>query len=103
MEVEMRKSNTVSSFGSLFTSMTAMVSPAHEVITQKPLYSTIPPLKLRPSIGSLAVGLFHQIDSWKRRRAQRKTLAALDERLLDDIGIARHDAAEEAAKPFWIG
>ena len=98
----MRKANAVSPFGSLFTSMTAMVSPAHEVITQKPLYSAIPPLELRPSISSFTGGLFDRIDSWKRRRAQRKTLASLDDRLLDDIGIARHDAAKEAAKPFWL-
>jgi uncharacterized protein YjiS (DUF1127 family) len=32
---------------------------------------------------------------------QRRALAQLDSRLLDDIGVSREDAVREAAKPFW--
>ena len=32
---------------------------------------------------------------------QRRELAVLDARLLEDIGITRADALKEAAKPFW--
>lgn len=36
-----------------------------------------------------------------RLRKERAYLAALDERMLKDVGISRSQAAEEAAKPFW--
>ena len=32
---------------------------------------------------------------------QRRTLAALDDRQLRDIGLGRADAWREAEKPFW--
>jgi len=32
---------------------------------------------------------------------QRRTLAQLDSRLLDDIGVSREEAVREARKPFW--
>ncbi|MBT3916489.1 MAG: DUF1127 domain-containing protein [Rhodospirillaceae bacterium] len=32
---------------------------------------------------------------------QRKVLAELDNRLLEDIGITRATAMYEASKPFW--
>ena len=35
------------------------------------------------------------------RSAQRRTLAALDHRLLADIGLTRAQALAEARKPFW--
>ncbi len=38
---------------------------------------------------------------WQERDRQRRHLAALDDRLLSDIGISRADAAREAAVPFW--
>ncbi len=38
---------------------------------------------------------------WQERDRQRRHLAALDDRLLSDIGISRAEAAREAAVPFW--
>lgn len=41
---------------------------------------------------------------WRRRAAQRAQLARLIEtspHLIDDLGLNRRDAAEEARKPFW--
>ncbi len=35
------------------------------------------------------------------RSRQRRVLARLDERMLDDIGHSRTDALSKAAKPFW--
>ena len=35
------------------------------------------------------------------RSRQRKALAQLDARLLEDVGVTRHQANAEAAKPFW--
>ena len=39
----------------------------------------------------------------RARIRERRALAAMDERLLRDIGINRLDAARECAKPFWQG
>ena len=35
------------------------------------------------------------------RAEQRRALAALDGRMLKDIGLTTGDAARESAKPFW--
>jgi uncharacterized protein YjiS (DUF1127 family) len=35
------------------------------------------------------------------RRRQRRDLLKLSDHLLDDIGITREQAMEEASKPFW--
>jgi uncharacterized protein YjiS (DUF1127 family) len=42
-----------------------------------------------------------RVESWIERTRQRQALAALDDRMLRDIGITRVDAAREAGKPFW--
>jgi uncharacterized protein YjiS (DUF1127 family) len=38
---------------------------------------------------------------WRRRARDRAELAALDDRMLADIGISRADAEFLANKPFW--
>ena len=35
------------------------------------------------------------------RQRQRQALLELDDRLLDDIGLSREQAAEAGRKPFW--
>ncbi|MGH6961874.1 MAG: DUF1127 domain-containing protein [Dongiaceae bacterium] len=35
------------------------------------------------------------------RSRQRRALAAMDDHLLKDIGLARADILQESAKPFW--
>jgi uncharacterized protein YjiS (DUF1127 family) len=39
---------------------------------------------------------------WIERSRQRRALANLDDRLLDDVGISRSEARREIAKPFWL-
>ena len=39
--------------------------------------------------------------SWIARPRQRRDLAELEDHLLRDIGVSRHEALREAAKPFW--
>lgn len=50
-------------------------------------------------------GLFVRLlAKWRRadtRWRQRQALAALDDRLLDDIGLTRAQAEREAHKRFW--
>jgi uncharacterized protein YjiS (DUF1127 family) len=36
-----------------------------------------------------------------RRQQQRTNLAALDDRMLRDMGISRLEAERESRKPFW--
>lgn len=97
----MRNSNTLPSFGSLFSTTTAFLSPAHEAIVRKPLYDAVPPLRIRPSVLSLLRRLASQVGVWRQQALQRKQLAALDDHLLQDIGLDRHQVAEEWEKPFW--
>ncbi len=46
---------------------------------------------------ALARGLLEAME----RSSQRRALAALDHRLLADIGLTRAQALAEARKPFW--
>ena len=41
------------------------------------------------------------LKEWWRRMQDRRTLAAMSEQSLRDIGISRYDAEFEARKPFW--
>ncbi len=41
------------------------------------------------------------IEIWLIRQQGRQDLSALDDRLLDDIGISREDVLWKAGKPFW--
>jgi len=38
---------------------------------------------------------------WRQRYAQRRRLAGLSNRLLDDMGITEAQRYEEISKPFW--
>jgi len=41
------------------------------------------------------------VTEWRRRIRERSQLAALDDRMLRDIGITRLDAQYLSNKPFW--
>ena len=51
--------------------------------------------------GSGFVVLLKTVGLWHQRSKQRMALLALDERMLEDIGLNRAKAEREAAKPFW--
>jgi uncharacterized protein YjiS (DUF1127 family) len=42
-----------------------------------------------------------RLQAWAERARQRRQLAELDERLLQDVGISRAQAMAEAGKAFW--
>ena len=44
---------------------------------------------------------FDRLRVWRERMRQRRALAQLDDRLLDDIGLTRDDARRETSKWFW--
>jgi uncharacterized protein YjiS (DUF1127 family) len=97
----MRNSNTASPLGLLFSTTTALVSPAHEAIAQRPLYQAIPPLTVRDTAASMFRRLTTLIDIWYRRTEQRQQLGQLNEHLLNDIGLEPFDVARERKKAFW--
>ncbi len=39
--------------------------------------------------------------TWLQRERDRRTLQALDDRLLRDIGVSRGEVEREVSKPFW--
>ena len=41
------------------------------------------------------------VREWSRRNVERAELAALDDRMLKDIGLTRADAEFLSNKPFW--
>ena len=45
--------------------------------------------------------LIKQFKFWLNRSHQRRDLAKLDQRMLDDIGYSKKEASEEMSKPFW--
>lgn len=45
--------------------------------------------------------IFSTICLWLLRSESRRQLQHLNDRMLDDIGISRHQARQEAEKPFW--
>ncbi len=52
-------------------------------------------------LARLPLAILKTLLVWQERDQQRRHLAALDDRLLRDMGISRADAAREAAIPFW--
>jgi len=99
----MRNFNPNPGFGSVYSAVTAMVSPAHQAITSKPLYEQVAPLNFNPGITIFLRKGLSLLGRWSRRIEERRALLSLDERMLTDLGIEPHQAREEAAKPFWRG
>lgn len=50
---------------------------------------------------SVARRALSTVTTWRARVQERQDLAALPDRMLEDIGITRSQALAEAAKPFW--
>ena len=46
--------------------------------------------------------IFCLVQTWWKRAATRAELRNLDARLLDDVGLSRQQANEEADKSFWL-
>jgi uncharacterized protein YjiS (DUF1127 family) len=83
-------------FGTLFSTLTAFVSPVHQSVTRTdPLYDRIAHLGLRfDHLGAT-------LATWSERARMRRELRRLDDHLLDDVGLSREQIAAEIDKPFW--
>ena len=55
------------------------------------------------SFKSLLLKTLQQLLIYKHRYKSRKVLLRLDDHMLNDIGISKDQAQEEAQKPFWKG
>ncbi len=53
------------------------------------------------ALSDAADWLLAMVREWRRRGRERGQLAALDDRMLRDIGLTRADAEFLANKPFW--
>lgn len=58
-------------------------------------------MQVKQTRGGIVIPLLTQIAVWRHRRAQRRALAALDPRLLADIGQTPDSIRHETGKPFW--
>ncbi|MCF6443240.1 DUF1127 domain-containing protein [Nereida sp. MMG025] len=54
-----------------------------------------------PPFSALVVKVAVALVTWETRARTRKQLAALDDHLLKDIGLARRDATREANRRFY--
>ncbi|TVP50382.1 MAG: DUF1127 domain-containing protein [Halomonas sp.] len=55
----------------------------------------------RFSLHQIRYQLRYQLHSYRHYRRSRRQLLALDDRLLEDIGISREQAQKEGQKAFW--
>ena len=70
-------------------------------IRSKPVFGPVFRPVFGGYFGSLAVHAADILLTWQERATQRHALAALEARMLRDMGLTRADAWREAAKPFW--
>jgi uncharacterized protein YjiS (DUF1127 family) len=52
-------------------------------------------------ISEWMVGVADVLQTWRERARQRRHLAALDDRMLRDIGASAADVERETRKRFW--
>lgn len=65
--------------------------------------TAVRPRHVRPALrlAALPLRLLDALLTWQQRAAERRHLAALDDRLLKDMGLSRADVAQELEKPVW--
>ena len=55
----------------------------------------------RQGLWSVLSRSLDRLREWRQRSRGRRELAALDERMLRDIGLSQADVWREINKPFW--
>jgi uncharacterized protein YjiS (DUF1127 family) len=99
----MTHANHTANFGTLFSTLAALTSPAQAFVTSRPSYPALPGLRLR---GDLWRRVGAAIEATRRRRQvarDRRVLQQLDDHLLRDIGLSRADVGAELQPPFLPG
>jgi uncharacterized protein YjiS (DUF1127 family) len=72
------------------------VIPFHEVRGHR-----LASRRMRYAPSDAAARVMSTFREWRRRARDRAQLAALDDRMLRDIGLTRADAEFLSNKPFW--
>ncbi len=54
-----------------------------------------------PPVAHVLIALAVMVTKWDRYRRTRKALNGLEQHLLEDVGLTRDVAYNEARKPFW--
>ncbi|MBQ2263724.1 MAG: DUF1127 domain-containing protein [Loktanella sp.] len=54
-----------------------------------------------PSVAYVLITMAVMVTKWDRYRRTRKALSGLEPHLLEDVGLTREAAYNEARKPFW--
>ena len=57
--------------------------------------------RIGPAVFDWIVGLVDLLQTWQERARQRRRFAALDDRMLRDIGASAADVERETRKWFW--
>ena len=56
---------------------------------------------VRRRAGISLASIIDQVAQWWEVAAERRRLAAMDDRMLSDIGLTRADVWRETNRPFW--
>ena len=76
--------------------MTAIhLDPCHDCLDERPRRAAL------AALGDATDWALAKVREWLRRSRERAQLAALDDRMLRDIGLTQADREFLANKPFW--
>jgi uncharacterized protein YjiS (DUF1127 family) len=96
----MTRSGDNSDFGTLFSTVVALTSPAQNMLS-RPYDAGVPQLTVRPRGRRWIRHAVETVLTWHERARERHQLMQLSDHMLRDIGISRAEAFGEAEKPFW--
>ena len=96
----MNTANQAAGFGTLFSTLAALTSPAQEFVTSRPASRRVPGLRLRPGVGARLKTLAAEFRRRQERARIRRTLERLDDHLLRDIGVTRAQVNAGLLPPF---
>ena len=54
-----------------------------------------------PALGTAVITAVYALALWSARAKQRRELARMDKRMMNDIGLTEAARVAECAKPFW--
>jgi uncharacterized protein YjiS (DUF1127 family) len=96
----MNHANHVQSFGTLFSTLAALTSPAQEFVTSRPAYGSVPRLRLQQPAGERVKATLAALWRHYEQARVKRALERLDDRLLRDIGVTRAEVDAGLLPPF---
>jgi uncharacterized protein YjiS (DUF1127 family) len=95
----MNYANHTTGFGTLFSTLAALTSPAQEFVTSRPAYRSVPRLRLQDPGARVRQALAAVWQRYERAQVKR-ALERLDDHLLRDIGVTRAQVEAGLLPPF---